>query len=97
MNRLKATAWAWPDPCHISVNTKQSVPPPPRTVASLFPQTRTYMRQVLEGIGYLHQSHVLHLDVKVSRRVASMWEVGRPYRVPFLNQLPCLGYSRRTC
>eukprot|EP00073_Rattus_norvegicus_P038428 XP_008765490.1 PREDICTED: striated muscle-specific serine/threonine-protein kinase isoform X2 [Rattus norvegicus] len=27
-------------------------------------ETRTYMRQVLEGIGYLHQSHVLHLDVK---------------------------------
>uniref|UniRef100_A0A8C2MT24 Striated muscle-specific serine/threonine-protein kinase n=1 Tax=Cricetulus griseus TaxID=10029 RepID=A0A8C2MT24_CRIGR len=27
-------------------------------------ETRAYMRQVLEGIGYLHQSHVLHLDVK---------------------------------
>ncbi|XP_051009998.1 striated muscle preferentially expressed protein kinase isoform X5 [Acomys russatus] len=27
-------------------------------------ETRAYMRQVLEGICYLHQSHVLHLDVK---------------------------------
>ncbi|XP_006890370.1 PREDICTED: striated muscle preferentially expressed protein kinase-like [Elephantulus edwardii] len=27
-------------------------------------EIRTYMRQVLEGICYLHQSHVLHLDVK---------------------------------
>ncbi|XP_077011349.1 striated muscle preferentially expressed protein kinase isoform X7 [Tamandua tetradactyla] len=27
-------------------------------------EIRTYMRQVLEGIYYLHQSHVLHLDVK---------------------------------
>ncbi|XP_055967665.1 LOW QUALITY PROTEIN: striated muscle preferentially expressed protein kinase [Sorex fumeus] len=27
-------------------------------------EIRTYMRQVLEGIGYLHQSHVLHLDIK---------------------------------
>lgn len=76
---------------------KQSVPPPPRTLASLFPQTRTYMRQVLEGICYLHQSRVLHLDVKVRRGVASMQEVGLPYGVFFLNQFPCLGYSRRTC
>ncbi|XP_049744227.1 striated muscle preferentially expressed protein kinase isoform X1 [Elephas maximus indicus] len=27
-------------------------------------EIRTFMRQVLEGICYLHQSHVLHLDVK---------------------------------
>ncbi|XP_058521028.1 striated muscle preferentially expressed protein kinase isoform X1 [Ochotona princeps] len=27
-------------------------------------EIRAYMRQVLEGICYLHQSHVLHLDVK---------------------------------
>ncbi|KAL0624640.1 Striated muscle preferentially expressed protein kinase [Plecturocebus cupreus] len=27
-------------------------------------EIRAYMRQVLEGIHYLHQSHVLHLDVK---------------------------------
>ncbi|XP_036092489.1 striated muscle preferentially expressed protein kinase isoform X3 [Rousettus aegyptiacus] len=27
-------------------------------------EIRTYMRQVLEGICYLHQNHVLHLDVK---------------------------------
>nr|XP_036871981.1 striated muscle preferentially expressed protein kinase isoform X2 [Manis javanica] len=27
-------------------------------------EIRTYMRQVLEGICYLHQHHVLHLDVK---------------------------------
>ncbi|XP_060224648.1 striated muscle-specific serine/threonine-protein kinase isoform X5 [Meriones unguiculatus] len=27
-------------------------------------ETRAYIRQVLEGICYLHQSHVLHLDVK---------------------------------
>ncbi|XP_062968943.1 striated muscle preferentially expressed protein kinase isoform X2 [Cynocephalus volans] len=27
-------------------------------------EIRTYIRQVLEGICYLHQSHVLHLDVK---------------------------------
>ncbi|XP_075386144.1 striated muscle preferentially expressed protein kinase isoform X2 [Tenrec ecaudatus] len=27
-------------------------------------EIRIYMRQVLQGIGYLHQNHVLHLDVK---------------------------------
>ncbi|XP_023578816.1 striated muscle preferentially expressed protein kinase isoform X2 [Octodon degus] len=27
-------------------------------------EIRAYMRQVLEGIGYLHQNHVLHLDIK---------------------------------
>uniref|UniRef100_A0A8C9NKR5 Striated muscle enriched protein kinase n=1 Tax=Serinus canaria TaxID=9135 RepID=A0A8C9NKR5_SERCA len=29
-------------------------------------QVRSYMRQVLEGICYLHQNSVLHLDIKVS-------------------------------
>lgn len=29
-------------------------------------QVRSYMRQVLEGICYLHQHSVLHLDIKVS-------------------------------
>ncbi|XP_074154760.1 striated muscle preferentially expressed protein kinase isoform X5 [Sminthopsis crassicaudata] len=27
-------------------------------------EIRTYVRQVLEGLAYLHQSHVLHLDIK---------------------------------
>ncbi|KAI6065136.1 Striated muscle preferentially expressed protein kinase [Aix galericulata] len=29
-------------------------------------EVRSYMRQILEGICYLHQHHVLHLDIKVS-------------------------------
>lgn len=29
-------------------------------------QVRSYMRQILEGICYLHQHQVLHLDIKVS-------------------------------
>lgn len=29
-------------------------------------QVRSYMRQILEGICYLHQHSVLHLDIKVS-------------------------------
>ena len=33
---------------------------------SALSQVRSYMRQVLEGICYLHQHSVLHLDIKVS-------------------------------
>lgn len=56
---------------------KQNAPPPTSTDSvPLFPQTRAYMRQVLEGICYLHQSRVLHLDVKVRRDVENSQEVG---------------------
>lgn len=33
---------------------------------SVLSQVRSYMRQVLEGICYLHQHSILHLDIKVS-------------------------------
>lgn len=29
-------------------------------------QIRSIVRQLLEGVGYLHQNNVMHLDVKVT-------------------------------
>lgn len=55
------------------------------------------MRQVLEGIGYLHHSHVLHLDVKVRRGLENSQAVGLSHGAFFPNQLLCSGYSRRIC
>uniref|UniRef100_A0A8C7EBH0 Protein kinase domain-containing protein n=1 Tax=Nothoprocta perdicaria TaxID=30464 RepID=A0A8C7EBH0_NOTPE len=43
---------------------------------SCFPQVRSYMRQVLEGICYLHQQKVLHLDIKVSAGLFRICDFG---------------------
>lgn len=66
----------------------------PRTLGLLSPQIRAYMRQVLEGIGYLHENHVLHLDVKVRCRwrveagsTCGSQALGCP---PLGPQFPCL-------
>uniref|UniRef100_A0A8C3M863 Uncharacterized protein n=1 Tax=Geospiza parvula TaxID=87175 RepID=A0A8C3M863_GEOPR len=39
-------------------------------------QVRSYMRQVLEGICYLHQHSVLHLDIKVSESLYRLFLPG---------------------
>lgn len=40
------------------------------------------MRQILEGICYLHQHHVLHLDIKVSALPTAPSSGGSPRVLP---------------